>query len=79
MRFYPQQKTRSLRPQGRLEDQEIRARSPLAAWRGLQPLHRLTGTALRVGAKLVAGGYGAAVDESVIAALGPYHLVSVAE
>jgi len=45
----------------------------------LQPLHRLTGTALRVGAKLVAGGYGAAVDESVIAALGPYHLVSVAE
>jgi len=45
----------------------------------VQPLHRLTGTALRVGAKLVAGGYGAAVDESVIAALEPYHLGLAAE
>lgn len=79
MRFYPQQKTRSMRPQGRLEDEEIRNRCRLAAWPGLQPLNRLTGTALRVGAKLVAGGYGAVVDESVVAALKPYHLASAAE
>jgi len=79
MRFYPQQKTRSMRPQGRLEDEEIRSRCRLAAWPGLQPLNRLTGTALRVGAKLVAGGYGAVVDESVVAALKPYHLTSAAE
>ncbi|HRL76706.1 MAG TPA: glycosyltransferase family 2 protein [Candidatus Accumulibacter phosphatis] len=76
MRFYPQQKTRLMRPQGQVEDLEVRNRSQLAAWPSLNPLFRLSGKALRVGAKLIAGGYGATVDKELIAALNAYRLRS---
>jgi glycosyltransferase involved in cell wall biosynthesis len=73
MRYYPEQKTRALRPKGRLEDAEIRSRSPLAdsAFRpALKPAARL----FRIVTKLAAGGYMARPPASLLAELERYRI-----
>lgn len=74
MRYYPEQKTRSMKPQGQLEDREIQGRSSLASLPWLLPLNKVTGKALRRTAKLLAGGYSARVPLDVVAALGRYRI-----
>lgn len=83
MRYYPEQKTRSLRPQGRVEDASIRRRSPLARLPLLAPLlapplHALA-RAQRIARKLLAGGYGAKPPADILAALEPYRITEEAE
>ncbi|MFZ5512575.1 MAG: glycosyltransferase family 2 protein [Pseudomonadota bacterium] len=64
MRFYPEQKTRSQRPQGRREDAVIRhRRSVHRQTRPLYPLLHLGARLLRVALKGMAGGYGARVPQ----------------
>lgn len=58
MRFHAQQKTRARRPDALREDAIIRAR---AAARAPRALLRISARALRIGSKLLAGGYTAAV------------------
>lgn len=67
MRFYPEQKTRSLRPHGRVEDGLIRARSSrLARFAPLQPgLHGLARLA-RFVRKTAASGYGARIPDTLL-------------
>jgi hypothetical protein len=59
MRYYPQQKTRSRRGEGRIEVRTIRARSvhPFAMRKLPSALLRLAARGVRVAAKAVAGGY----------------------
>lgn len=59
MRYYPEQKTRSLSTHGRREDQVIRARTapPLAVHPLAFPVLHRTARALRIASKLLAGGY----------------------
>jgi glycosyltransferase involved in cell wall biosynthesis len=62
MRFYPRQKTRSRRPDGRREDAVIRhRRSPHRETAALYPLLHAVARAARVAGKAVCGGYGARV------------------
>lgn len=62
MRFYPEQKTRSLRPRGREEDLLIRTRSsPFARFPALHPGLRHLARLKRFVSKTVAGGYTASV------------------
>lgn len=63
MRSYPQQKTRSRKLEGRLEDRTIRARRihSLATCRAASALLRLAARCVRVLAKACAGGYTAQV------------------
>lgn len=62
MRFYPEQKTRSMKPAGRLEDLKIRTRgSRLAHIAIVRPMQHGLARILRVISKAVAGGYGAHV------------------
>ena len=61
MRYYPEQKTRALKPAGRREDERLRVReAPRMAALPRWPLRALA-RCLRVGGKAVAGGYGAPV------------------
>ena len=74
MRYYPQQKTRSHRLAGSVEDQTIRARSvhPIAA-RGLPGrLLRMAARCIRIGTRAVTGGYTAHVPEEHLTWLGRY-------
>lgn len=74
MRYYPEQKTRSRKSEGRVEDQTIRARSvhPLAN-RGLPgKLLRMAARCIRISARAVGGGYTARVPEKHLAWLGRY-------
>ena len=69
MRYYPQQKTRNRRSEGRVEDQAIRARSvhPIAT-RGVPgKLLRMAARCMRVAAKAAGGGYTARVPEEHLA------------
>lgn len=67
MRYYPQQKTRSLRPIGRREDALIRARSPLSrGGRLAYPFLHTLAKFVRISQKLASGGY--------IASVPPQHL-----
>lgn len=64
MRFYPQQKTRSRKADGRREDSTIRQRGdPLATRAFPQTVLRMMARCLRVSAKALAGGYTARVPE----------------
>jgi hypothetical protein len=67
MRFYPEQKTRSLKPRGRKEDRLIRMRSSqLAHYQVLQPaLHGLA-RMKRLVRKAVSGGYTAPIPKAVL-------------
>jgi len=70
MRWYPEQKTRSRRAEGRLEDRAIQARSahPLDGPAGL--LTRGLARFVRIVAKAAAGGYTARVPGELLAWLG---------
>jgi len=62
MRFYPEQKTRSMKPAGRREDLKIRTRgSRLARIAIVRPMQHGLARILRVISKAAAGGYGAHV------------------
>jgi glycosyltransferase involved in cell wall biosynthesis len=66
MRFYPDQKTRARRSEGRREDGAIRARDA-AGRRAPRALLRLAARCLRVSAKALAGGYAARVPREHLA------------
>jgi hypothetical protein len=72
MRFYPQQKTRSRRGEGRGEDRTIRARHAhaLGTRRPVEALLRVVARCVRVSAKAFAGGYTARVSGEHLAWLG---------
>jgi glycosyltransferase involved in cell wall biosynthesis len=74
MRYYPEQKTRALRPKGKIEDAEIRARSKLAGSAMLRPALRPAARAMRIMAKLAAGGYMARPPAEVVASLERYRI-----
>ncbi|HEX5538710.1 MAG TPA: glycosyltransferase family 2 protein, partial [Methylophilaceae bacterium] len=68
MRYYPEQKTRAMRPRGELEYNEIRMRSNLKSpslWPALRGIARVQ----RVLSKLLAGGYRAHPPAKVLASL----------
>lgn len=73
MRYYPEQKTRAMRPQGRIEDARIRSRSALARLPAT-PLLRGLARAQRVLAKGAAGGYWGTPAAGLLAALENYRI-----
>ena len=73
MRFYPEQKTRALKPQGRVEDALIRGRSRLARW-PVPGLWRVLARSQRIATKALAGGYAATASADVIEALARYRI-----
>jgi glycosyltransferase involved in cell wall biosynthesis len=75
MRYYAEQKTRALKPQGRVEDAVIRARSPLARW-PLQPVWRALARGQRIATKALAGGYGATPSADVTEPLARYRIAT---
>ncbi|MDB5805461.1 MAG: Family 2 glycosyl transferase [Betaproteobacteria bacterium] len=74
MRYYPEQKTRAMRPQGRLEDARIRARSALARLPGATPLLQPLARLQRVLAKGLAGGYWGGPADGQLRALERYRI-----
>jgi hypothetical protein len=74
MRFYPEQKTRALRGKGKVEDAEIRARSPLSGASLLRPALRPAARLMRIVSKLAAGGYTAKPPASLVQALERYRI-----
>lgn len=67
MRYYPEQKTRSMQPAGRLEDLKIRTRtSALVKVAVFRPLLQLAARFIRAICKAFAGGYSASVPESLL-------------
>jgi glycosyltransferase involved in cell wall biosynthesis len=74
MRYYPEQKTRALRPKGMIEDAEIRGRSYTNAASFL-PLLRPFAKTVRVLNKVLAGGYFSTPSSDVIASLDKYRIV----
>jgi glycosyltransferase involved in cell wall biosynthesis len=74
MRYYPQQKTRSRRGEGRVEDDTIRSRGghPFATRGPAAAVLRLAARCVRVSAKALAGGYSARVPGEHLAWLGRY-------
>ncbi len=73
MRYYPEQKTRALRPKGEIEDNEIRSRANIAKptlWPALRSLAR----GQRILLKMLAGGYRARPPAGVIASLERYYI-----
>jgi glycosyltransferase involved in cell wall biosynthesis len=66
MRYYPQQKTRALKPAGRREDESLRRReAPLMSALPRWPL-RAFARSLRIGGKAIAGGYRARVPSELL-------------
>ena len=77
MRYYPEQKTRAMRPQGMIEDVKIRQRSTRTSptiWPLLHYLARIQ----RILAKLINGGYRAKPPAQVIASLERYFIPGAA-
>lgn len=75
MRYYPEQKTRSLQPSGRREDQIIRRRSSsLAQYPALHPALRALARLKRVVIKGIAGGYTSTVPTEVLAWLAAHEV-----
>jgi len=72
MRWYPEQKTRALRPKGMQEYEEIRRRSALRQplWPAMRGLARLQ----RIARKFVAGGYAARPPQALINTLDRYRI-----
>lgn len=73
MRYYPEQKTRAMRPRGEIEYNEIRMRANIAQ-PALWPALRGVARAQRVLSKLFAGGYRAHPPANLIASLERYHI-----
>ena len=74
MRYYPEQKTRAMRPQGRVEDARIRSRSMLGRLNSLSPVLHRAARAQRVLAKALAGGYWGGPDAACLRALERYRI-----
>ena len=74
MRYYPEQKTRALRPAGAKEDQEIRSRHLLGESNS-RPLLRAVARVTRIASKAAAGGYRRHVPEPLISGLARYRIV----
>ena len=74
MRYYPEQKTRAMRPQGRIEDARIRARSALARLPGATPVLQRMARLQRVLAKGLAGGYWGGPKAGQLQALERYRI-----
>jgi len=72
MRWYPEQKTRALRPKGMQEYEEIRRRSALRQplWPAMRGLARVQ----RIARKFVAGGYAAKPPQALINTLDRYRI-----
>lgn len=75
MRYYPEQKTRALRPQGRVEDALLRERSALTRWPML-PIWRALARCQRIATKALAGGYGATASDEVTNSLARYRILA---
>ncbi len=74
MRYYPEQKTRAMKPAGRLEDQALRLReSPSLARLPLAPMH-IAAKALRLMMKSASGGYTAKPPGQALAWLDRYRI-----
>lgn len=73
MRYYPEQKTRALRPKGEIEDNEIRSRANVAQ-PALWPALRGVARAERILLKMLAGGYRARPPARVLASLERYYI-----
>ncbi len=73
MRYYPEQKTRALRPRGAAEYDVIRSRTRINH-PALRPVLRGLARAQRVIYKLLAGGYLAQPNPSTLAALERYYI-----
>ena len=73
MRYYPEQKTRALRPKGVIEDRKIRQRSG-AALSKLHPILAPIAKIQRVLMKIMAGGYHAKPSAKQIASLKHYFI-----
>ena len=73
MRYYPEQKTRALRPKGEIEDNEIRNRANIAK-PTLWPVLRSLARGQRILLKMLAGGYRARPPAGVIASLERYYI-----
>lgn len=71
MRYYPEQKTRALRPKGVIEDQKIRQRA-VSALAKLHPILAPFAKAQRVFMKMLAGSYHAKPSAKLIASLQHY-------
>ena len=74
LRFYAEQKTRRLRPQGAEEDRQIRQRSALGRVPVLRPILAPLAKVYRVLLKAGAGGYDAHVDPQLLDSLRRYRL-----
>ena len=75
MRFYPEQKTRSLAPEKLAEDIELRSRSNIGS--GFDPrVLRMVGRAVRIWTKMMSGGYTAKPGSDILAALEQYKITS---
>lgn len=79
MRYYPQQKTRSLKTQALLENADIRTRHPLGKYTAAFPLLRLLARLQRISLKMFYGGYFGSVPALTLAALKRYHIESFEE
>jgi len=77
MRYYPEQKTRAMRPQGMIEDVKIRQRSTGAS-PAIWPLLHYLARIQRILAKLINGGYRAKPPAQVIASLERYFIPGAA-
>lgn len=76
MRYYPDQKTRSLRSKGIIEDEVIRSRFPLFKVKPLRPALYVVARMTRFLSKGVAGGYGAHVPAEVLQQIARYEIES---
>lgn len=74
MRYYPQQKTRAMRPEGRREDEEIRMREALGRVPVFMPALCAGARLVRVGRKFAAGGYFARPSPLLLEAIGRYRI-----
>jgi glycosyltransferase involved in cell wall biosynthesis len=73
MRYYPEQKTRALRPKGIIEDRKIRQRSGVALSK-LHPILAPIAKLQRVFMKMLAGGYYAKPSAKQLASLKHYFI-----
>ena len=73
MRYYPEQKTRALKPKGLLEDRKIRQRSGVAL-STLHPILSPLAKSVRIVMKILAGGYRAKPSKKLLTSLKHYFI-----
>ena len=74
MRDYPEQKTRALKPAGRIEDAKLKNREMPALQHWPQPPLKWLARAGRIGVKLAHGGYWARPSSEMVTALNRYQI-----